>query len=148
MRSKQKTMKSLFLALVLLPLMSFRHTETKLVLTVSNLDKIKGKLYIGWYKSEEDFRKPDKAVYQKIVEVEGKDTVDIMFENVAPGTYSVALFLDKNGNGKMDTNMLGIPKEKYGFSNNKYPLTRAATFKESAFTVGGKEQSISIKLKG
>jgi uncharacterized protein (DUF2141 family) len=141
-------MKPLLIALILLPLMSFRHPESKLVLTVSNLDKIKGTLYIGWYKSDDDFRKPDKAIYQKVVNVEGKEAIDIPFDNVAPGTYAVAVFLDKNGNGKMDTNMLGIPKEKYGFSNNKYPLTRAATFKESAFEVGGKDQSITIKLKG
>ncbi|MET0461785.1 MAG: DUF2141 domain-containing protein [Chitinophagaceae bacterium] len=141
-------MKKLLIFLFLLPVMSFRKEEGRFILTVSNLDKIKGKLYIGWYKSAEDFRKSNKAVYQKIVEVDGKDAVDIPFENVAPGTYAVAIFLDKNDNGKMDTNMLGIPKEKYGFSNNKYPLTRAATFKESAFEAGGKEQSISIKLKG
>ncbi len=141
-------MKSLLIALFLLPVVSFRHPEGKLVLTVSNLENIKGTLYIGWYKSAEEFRKSDKAIYQKIVNVDGKEAVEIPFDNVAPGTYAVAVFLDKNGNGKMDTNMLGIPKEKYGFSNNKYPLTRAATFQESAIEVVGKEQSISIKLKG
>ncbi|MCG2617821.1 DUF2141 domain-containing protein [Terrimonas sp. NA20] len=141
-------MKKLFTLLIFLPLISFRSAETKFVLTVSNLEKIKGKLYIGWYRSADDFRKSDKAVYQRIVEVDGKEAVDIPFENISPGTYAVAIFLDKNDNGKMDTNMLGIPKEKYGFSNNKYPLTRAATFKESAFEVGGNEHSITIKLKG
>jgi uncharacterized protein (DUF2141 family) len=137
-----------FIIVISLLLFSFRGSNPKQVLVVSNLDKIKGKLYIGWYKSTEEFRKADKAVFQKIVEVEGKETVEIPFENIPPGTYAVAIFLDENGNGKIDTNMFGIPKEKYGFSNNKYPLTRAATFKESAFTVGEKENSISIKLKG
>ncbi|PZR28541.1 MAG: hypothetical protein DI535_06580 [Citrobacter freundii] len=141
-------MKNLLLIAFLIPLFSFQPPNSKQVLEISNLEKIKGKLYIGWYRSAGEFRKSDKAVLQKIVEVEGKDAVEVVFENVPPGTYAVAIFLDKNDNGKIDTNMLGIPKEKYGFSNNKYPLTRAATFEESAFRVGENEQKISIKLKG
>lgn len=137
-----------FIIVITFLLSSFRGSNPRQVLVVSNLDKIKGKLYIGWYRSEEEFRKPNKAVFHKIVEVEGKEIVEIPFESVPPGTYAIAVFLDKNGNGKIDTNMFGIPKEKYGFSNNKYPLTRAANFKESAFTVGEKESSISIRLKG
>jgi uncharacterized protein (DUF2141 family) len=137
-----------FAIVSVLLVLSFKGTNSKQVLVVTNLENIKGKLYIGWYKSAEEFRKADKAVFQKIVEVENKESVEIPFDNVPAGTYAIAIFLDKNGNGKIDTNMLGIPKEKYGFSNNKYPLTRAATFKESAFTVGEKETSITIKLKG
>jgi uncharacterized protein (DUF2141 family) len=137
-----------FTIIAVLLSLSFRAADTQQVLIVTNLDKIKGKLYIGWYKSEEEFRKPDKAVFQKIVAVENKESVEIPFDNVPPGTYAVAIFLDKNDNGKIDTNMFGIPKEKYGFSNNKYPLTRAATYRESAFTVGEKATPITIKLKG
>jgi|SRR6218665_411150 len=141
-------MRNLLIIAFLIPLFSFSIPNSRQVLEINNLDKIKGKLYIGWYKSAGEFRKPDKAVLQKIVEVEGKESVEVVFENVPPGIYAIAVFLDKNDNGKIDTNMLGIPKEKYGFSNNKYPLTRAATFEESAFKVGENEQTIAIKLKG
>lgn len=127
---------------------SFRETLPTQTLVISNLDKVKGKLYIGWYNSAAAFPEPGKSVYRKIVEVENKESVEVPFENIPPGTYAVAIFLDKNGNGKVDKNMLGIPKEKYGFSNNKYPLTRAARFDEAAFVVGEKELSIPIRLKG
>jgi uncharacterized protein (DUF2141 family) len=141
-------MKKWFLFLIMLPVISFRKPDGRQVLTVSNLDRVKGKLYIGWYRSEQDFRKADRAIFKKIVEVNGKESVEIPFENVPAGTYAIAVFLDENDNGKIDTKMFGIPKEKYGFSNNKYPLTRAASFKESAFDVGEEEQTIEIKLKG
>jgi uncharacterized protein (DUF2141 family) len=36
----------------------------------------------------------------------------------APGWYAVALFHDENSNGHLDTNLLGIPTEGYGFSGN------------------------------
>lgn len=117
-------------------------------LIISNLANKTGSLYIGWYAAAEGFRKPDKAVFQKIAAVGGRESVPVSFENVPPGTYAIAVFFDVNGNGKMDTNFLGIPKEKYGFSNNIYPMMRAATFKESSFIVTDKEGNISIRLKG
>lgn len=142
-------MKILLVAFLLFPTVSYQTAKyAKQTLVISNLENIKGSLYIGWYDKAEDFRKPDKAVFQKMVDVEGQESVEVPFENVPPGIYAVAIFLDKNGNGKMDTNMFGIPKEKYGFSNNKYPLTRAANFKEAAFAVTETTQSFPIRLKG
>lgn len=35
-----------------------------------------------------------------------------------PGDYAVSLLHDENGNGKLDKNMLGIPVEGVGFSQN------------------------------
>jgi uncharacterized protein (DUF2141 family) len=45
-------------------------------------------------------------------------TIELLFSNLSPGDYAVMLFHDENGNGKMDSNVLGIPKEGYGFSND------------------------------
>jgi uncharacterized protein (DUF2141 family) len=114
---------------------------------VGNLDNKKGKLYIGWYGKAGDFRKADKAVFKQVAEVNGKETTPVLFENIPPGTYAIAIFLDENGNGKIDTNLFGIPKEKYGFSNNVYPMMRAASFSEAAFTITDKEETITIRLK-
>ena len=36
------------------------------------------------------------------------------FSNVPAGKYAVAVFQDKNGNGSVDTNFIGIPKEPVG----------------------------------
>lgn len=33
------------------------------------------------------------------------------FEDIPPGTYALAVVHDENMNGKLDTNLLGIPKE-------------------------------------
>ena len=37
---------------------------------------------------------------------------------LAPGDYAVSLVHDENGNGKLDKNLLGIPTEGVGFSQN------------------------------
>ncbi|MEZ0169175.1 DUF2141 domain-containing protein [Microvirga sp. TS319] len=45
-------------------------------------------------------------------------TVELRIRNVKPGSYSIAVFHDTNGNGKLDRNILGLPSEPYGFSND------------------------------
>jgi uncharacterized protein (DUF2141 family) len=87
------------------------------------------------------------SVLNKIVSVKDKDEVVVKFEKVQPGIYAIAVFFDKNGNGILDKNFLGIPKEEYGFSNNITPLTRSATFKEAGFTVNTMPETIIIKVK-
>ncbi len=65
---------------------------------------------------------------------------------VEPGDYAVAIYHDVNGNGKMDKNMLGIPKEPYGFSTNFKPKISAPKFTDCQITVGETAKTISIKL--
>ena len=121
--------------------------RAKQTIVFSNPGKNKGKVYVAFYNKEADFLNEDKLFMGKTVEIKAKGTATISLENISPGTYAIAAFLDENGNGKMDTNFLGIPKEKYGFSNNARPMMRAATFKEAAFAVTNKEITISIRLK-
>jgi len=40
------------------------------------------------------------------------------FSGIAAGTYAVSVFHDENSNGRLDTNILGIPREGVGASNN------------------------------
>ena len=119
----------------------------KQIIVFNDPGKSKGKVYVAVYNKEADFLRKDKIFIEKIVETDAKGFATISFENIASGTYAIAAFLDENGNGKMDTNFFGIPKEKYGFSNNIRPMMRAATFKEASFVVTNKESTINIKLK-
>jgi len=45
----------------------------------------------------------------------------VTFEGVPPGTYAIKMFQDVNRNEKFDMNWLGLPSERYGFSNNAKP---------------------------
>jgi uncharacterized protein (DUF2141 family) len=44
--------------------------------------------------------------------------VELRVRNVKPGAYSIAVFHDTNGNGKLDRSFIGLPNEPYGFSND------------------------------
>lgn len=42
----------------------------------------------------------------------------LVYRNLQPGSYALSLFHDENGNGKLDSNIAGIPTERYGFSRD------------------------------
>jgi uncharacterized protein (DUF2141 family) len=121
--------------------------ETKQVIRITNLKKVKGNLYLGWYKDATTFRINEKAIYRKKIIINNQDEISVVFNDVPKGRYAIAVFLDENDNYKLDKNLFGIPKEKYGFSNNVLPSVRAATFDESSFVLKQQETEITITLK-
>ncbi|MBU4408039.1 MAG: DUF2141 domain-containing protein [Proteobacteria bacterium] len=68
------------------------------------------------------------------------------FEDIAPGTYALAVIHDENMNGKLDTNFLGIPTEGYGFSNDATALFGAPSFPVSCFQYDGHNLDMTISL--
>jgi uncharacterized protein (DUF2141 family) len=48
-------------------------------------------------------------------------SVSVSFAPLPPGTYAIKMFQDANKNEKFDFDWLGIPAERYGFSNNARP---------------------------
>lgn len=117
-----------------------------LSVSFTNIKEAKGSLYVGIYASEADFLKEEKACFKKIIPVTATGNLDLEVPQLAAGTYAVSCFHDVNGNGKLDTNFLGIPSEPYGFSNNARPKFRAPRWDEAKFDV--KEGTrISIRLE-
>lgn len=114
---------------------------------ISNIKSKTGNIMIGWYNSEASYNDKNNPIFKKLVPVNNQKEIAIIFDNIPAGKYAISLFLDENGNKKMDTNFLGIPKEQYGFSNNIIPATRAANFGEAVFELKDKPAKISIRLK-
>ena len=73
-------------------------------------------------------------------------SADCIFPNRKPGYYGAAIFHDEDGDGKFKRNLLGIPKEGFGFSNNYHPKTRAPTWDEGKFHFPGGDQTITINM--
>jgi len=68
------------------------------------------------------------------------------FEDIAPGTYALAVVHDENMNGKLDNNWLGIPTEGYGFSNDATALLGAPSFSAASFLYNGQNLDLTISL--
>lgn len=103
----------------------------------------KGGVIFRIYAKDGYLKQPVKELYRALA---ADGSAQANFTDIAPGTYAVVAIHDRNGNRKMDTNFLGIPKEKGGFSNNAPAKFGPAKFEKAAFEVGSGQIRLSIKL--
>ena len=68
------------------------------------------------------------------------------FEAIPPGTYALVVVHDENSNGKLDTNLLGIPTEGYGFSNDARAFMGTPSFSAASFSYDGQSLEMTITL--
>jgi uncharacterized protein (DUF2141 family) len=71
---------------------------------------------------------------------------DCVFPNKAPGDYAATVFHDEDASGKFKRNLVGIPKEGFGFSNNFRPTVRAPKWDEAKFNFSGGQRTITIHI--
>lgn len=134
-------MKKMILACLCMLFATLSVSAQKLTITVKNITEHVGTLKIGVY-DEEGYMKTTLAA----AEVQAnKDEVTVTVNLPRAGKYAVAVFQDKNGNNKLDSNFLGIPNEPFGFSNLKSFPMGSPKFKTAAIDVD-KDQKITIPL--
>ncbi len=86
-------------------------------LAVSNIEAVQGELRWLVFDSAEDYAADRNPVVAGRSRVQA-DAMAVTLHDLPPGNYAVKLFHDANQNGELDTNMVGLPTEGYGFSNN------------------------------
>lgn len=107
-----------------------------ITIRVSTFRSANGVLRCRLYARPDGFPgKPPFAAEQSVA-VSAK-AMTCSFTGVSPGTYAVALFHDENGDGKLDTNFLGIPREGVGVSNNKIRSLGPPTWEDAKFVLKG-----------
>ncbi len=89
--------------------------KASLEVTVKNIKGSKGLIRVGLFVTKEDFLK--NAITGKEIDANGSE-VKVIFEDLPPGEYAVSVIHDENGNKKLDTKAMGIPKEGFAFGNN------------------------------
>lgn len=118
----------------------------KLTVTIEGIKNNKGQVGVLLFNQAQGFPQNDKnSVRQELIQAK-KGTVSVSFDNLPHGTYAITVMHDENTNLKLDTNLLGIPKEGYGFSNNTRNLFRAPRFGEAAFNLNKPNHSLTIDL--
>jgi len=87
-----------------------------------------------------------RKMFQGVVADAEGENVTITFTDVPPGEYAVALFHDEDDNEKMKSNLLGMPKEGFGFSNDASAKFGPPSFKDAMITVGETDMTIEVNL--
>lgn len=118
----------------------------RLSVVVTDIRRHEGQLIFGVFTSADGFpTESGKSVNWQIKPADA-DAVEFTCD-LPPGEYGASVLHDENSNGRMDKNLLGIPKEGYGVTNNPKPPRRAATFKESRFTLPAAGAKLTISIQ-
>ena len=114
-----------------------------LTVTIDHIRNDHGTILAALYDSDTSFMKQPLARATFQLKATSSE-VRYVFHDLPAGKYALTVFHDENGNGQLDKNLLGIPKEGYGFSNSN--ATRPPRFDQAAFNVDGTAASITITL--
>lgn len=69
------------------------------------------------------------------------------FAGVAPGTYAVSTFHDENGNGKLDSGFMRIPKEGTAASNDAYRKFGPPRYRDAKFDYAGGVLELEAEMR-
>jgi uncharacterized protein (DUF2141 family) len=111
-----------------------------LVVEINKLRNAKGRVAVALFNSSEAFPEQSRALQGKLATISGARAT-VTFKGVKPGTYALAVLHDENKNNKMDFNLLGMPLEGYGFSNDAWAMFGPPSFEDASFSVKGKTTS-------
>jgi len=75
------------------------------------------RILLALYATPDTFMNVERAVAKRLIPAEG-NAATVTLQNLTPGRYAVSSFADINGNQTLDTGLLGIPTEPYGFSRD------------------------------
>lgn len=121
------------------------HCQTgSIEVKVTNIESEKGTIRVGLFASDKDFLK--NAIKGKVVKASANE-ITVNFDNLEPGEYAVSVIHDENGNGKLDKNAFGIPKEGFAFGNNAMGSFGPPTFEKAKVVIGDGPVLQVIKLK-
>src|SRR5450755_1266464 len=68
------------------------------------------------------------------------------FPRLNAGAYAISVFHDENSNGRLDTNLMGIPREGVGASNNAKGHFGPPKFDAAAFRFSGSRLEVKITV--
>ena len=108
-----------------------------LVIEVTGIRSDAGRVFVAVHTPREGDKYPYAGgMFAGLQHRAREGAVRFVLRDVPAGRYAVNAFHDENDNGSLDSNVLGIPKEGYGFANDPATNFGPPDFEEAAVSVG------------
>ena len=114
-------------------------------LTVEGVANADGKVMIALFDKASEFPRGKLSLANMVPAAPG--AVKVVFAGVTPGKYAISVYHDVNGNQRLDSNMVGIPSEPYGFSRDARGKMGPPSFDDAAFEVGKDNVNLTLRVK-
>lgn len=110
------------------------NTASRLVLNITGYEGQTGQMMVALYADGAAFNNEARPFRDAKMTVVGAQTT-VIFDGLPNGDYAFKLYHDVNGNGRLDTNGMGIPTEDYYFSNDASDPFSAPEWDEAVFSL-------------
>lgn len=128
--------------------MTATQENVSLTIDVSGVKERKGKLQVALFNSPDGFPGKAKPYRAEVLNITANNQLQVVFKNLPPGDYAVAVYHDKNGNGKLDKNLVGMPVEDYGFSNDtRGTRLGAPSFEDTKVPLTEADAQVAIEVR-
>jgi len=88
--------------------------NVRIIVDITNVVVNDGKVYLAIFFNADEFRREEPSM---AFQLDSSSTVLSHEIFLPPGEYLISAFQDSNNNQKLDTNLLGVPRELVGLSN-------------------------------
>lgn len=124
----------------------FAETRGELRLAIVGLTSNDGVVSVGLYDTEEDYSAISNSFRKAKLPIVDRRCQWVV-QDLPYGDYAVMLYHDENGNHELDTNVLRLPSEPYGFSNNARPRLSLPPYEKTKFMVQAKTTALEIQMQ-
>ncbi len=118
--------------------------SSSLRIIVKGLKNDCGAVVVHLFNSQEEYL---KAAFISVVARPLSKKAIAEFRDLPIGEYAFVLIHDKNENGILDQNALGLPMERYGFSRNARGRFGPAKYHDAKFVVNDQNQDMEITVR-
>jgi uncharacterized protein (DUF2141 family) len=141
-----KMKKVILLAISLCTIFAMQSQTVSITVIVNNVKSSNGVIKLCLFNKETGFPEQSNLAFKCINAKAIKGVMQIKIEGITAGNYAIAVHHDENGNGKFDTNFLGIPTEAAGASNGAKGKMGPPKYSDAAIAINGNKTHFAIVL--
>jgi uncharacterized protein (DUF2141 family) len=119
--------------------------DGKLTVIVNGFNSETGNCRFAIDNSKYVYERDDTVWIGKVLPIINKKVI-VVIDSLEYGEYAVRVFHDENKNEVIDTNILGIPTEDYGYSNNASSWFGPPSWDKAKFIFNKPEMTIEIEV--
>jgi uncharacterized protein (DUF2141 family) len=136
----------LFLGLISSPIIP-EDQKGDLTVVMTDFRNDNGVVWIVLYNSPDTFLKQGNQGFRREKGLVFRNKCIVSFKDLPYGDYAIAFIHDENSNQAMDHNLIKMPKEGIGISNDPKFIFGPPEFETAKFILSKKNHFIKIKTK-
>lgn len=117
-----------------------------LIVKFNGMNSDNGNVIIALCNSDLNYKNHKLPFIGKSIPIDNNSAI-IEFEDLPLGDYAIKAFHDEDANNDLNTNILGIPIEDYGFSNNARGLFGPPSWDDAKFRLTEEIKIVEIEIK-